>query len=161
MVCNIQKNKSLMPFDISIIMPPNKCKIEFKEHGLEISGGCAQGFLNAFDNIYRASSEVGREISAYACVNPKKGTVERVILGEVGSPTGTSLPFERVCPIDHRQVSIHSHPVSGEAKFSQIDALTITDRMNREVDDGSCVVGEDATQCLFRTLISKGRDSSI
>jgi len=136
-------------------MPKNNCKLEFREHGLEITGPCAKGFLGVFKDLYNMSKEVEAEISAYACVNPKDGSVNKVILGKIGTPTSTSLPLERVCAIDHRQVSIHTHPSSGIAKFSETDALTVTSRMNRGVDDGSCVVGKDETQCLVRTLMPK------
>jgi len=142
-------------------MLDNKCKVEFTEHGLEVKGKCAEGLLNAFNVMYDASEEAGAEISGYACVNPKDGSVDKVILGEVGSLTRTSLPFERVCPTDQRQISIHTHPTSGIAKFSDPDALTISDRMNRGVDDGSCVVGDNETQCFLRALIPKGKDSAI
>jgi len=136
----------------------DKCVIEFKRHGLEIKGPCAQGFINAFAGIYQASKEVNAEISAYACVNPKSGSVEKTVLGKIGTPTSTSLPFERVCPIDQRQISIHTHPMSGIAKFSETDAITITERINKGVDDASCVIGENESLCLSRVLIQKKND---
>jgi len=136
-------------------MPENNCKAEFREHGVEITGPCAKGFLSAFKDLYNMSKKVDAEISAYACVNPKDGSVSKVILGKIGTPNSTSLPRIRVCPTEHRQVSIHTHPTSGEAKFSETDALTITSRMNKGVDDASCVVGEDDAQCLVRTLMQK------
>ena len=138
-------------------MSENKCKVEFKEEGLEITGLCAKGFLNAFENLYDASKKAKAEISAYACVNPNDGMVKKIIIGKIGTSTSTSLPYGRVCPINHRQVSLHTHPTSGISKFSETDALTITDRMNNGVDDASCVVGEDETQCLVRALIRKNK----
>jgi hypothetical protein len=77
------------------------------------------------------------------------------LLGKIGTPTSTSLPYGRVCSRDHRQVSIHTHPTSGVSKFSDIDAITITSRMNEDVDDASCVVGEDMTQCFVKALMPK------
>ena len=130
-----------------------KCTVEFKEHGLEITGPCAAGFAGLFESIYKSSKDLEAEISAYACLEPKTGSVERAVLGKIGTSTSTSLPYERVCPTNQRQVSIHSHPTSGEAKFSKTDAMTITHRMNEEMDDASCVVGEEETQCLIKALI--------
>lgn len=129
------------------------CKVEFREHGLEVTGPCAKGFLGVFNSLYGESKEKKAEISAYACVNPKDGSVNKIILGKIGTAVSTSLPHARVCPADHRQISIHTHPTSGIAEFSETDALTITDRMNKGVDDGSCVVGEDEAQCLMKALI--------
>jgi len=131
------------------------CKIEFKEYGLEITGPCAQGFFSLFEKIFEESKKIGKEISAYACVNPKTGAVEKIMIGKIGTPKSTSLPYKRVCSSNHRQVSIHTHPISGESKFSKADAITITSRMNKGFDDGSCVVGEDATQCFIKVLVPK------
>jgi len=139
-------------------MGKNKCRVEFTERGLEISGSCAQGFSELFEAIFEASKAVKREISTYACVDPETGTIKKVVLGKVGTPSSTSLPYDRVCLDNERQVSLHTHPVSGEAKFSGRDAITITYRMNEGIDDGSCVVGEEATQCFLRTLIPKKKE---
>lgn len=32
-----------------------------------------------------------------------------------------------------------------------LDALTVTERLNEDVDDGSCVVGHEKTVCLIAT----------
>lgn len=133
------------------------CRIEFKEHGLEITGPCAQGFSKSFRTLFKASKSMEREISAYMCVNPKTGDVDKVVLGKIGNPTSTSLPHDRICPENQRQVTVHTHPMSGTSKFSKTDAVTITDRMNEGVDDASCVVGEDETQCFLKALISNKR----
>ena len=131
------------------------CRIEFKKHGLEIAGPCAQGFSESSEAMFKASKAIKREISAYMCVNPKTGAVEKVVLGKVGTSNSTSLPFGRICPTGQRQVSLHTHPTSGIPKFSETDAITITSRMNENVDDGSCVIGEDATQCFVKALIPR------
>nr|MDO8080824.1 hypothetical protein [Candidatus Freyarchaeota archaeon] len=139
-------------------MIKDKCNIEFTDKGLEIKGPCAQDFFKLFEAISEASKEAGKEISAYACVNPKTGKIEKLVLGKVGTPTSTSFPHGRVCLKKERQISLHTHPVSGEAKFSNTDAITITSRMNDGMDDGSCVIGVDAIQCLLRALIPKRMD---
>lgn len=133
------------------------CRIEFKKHGLEIAGPCAQGFSESFRTIFEESKKIGKEISAYMCVNPKTGAIEKVVLGEVGTPTSTFLPYGRICPRDQRQVSVHTHPMSGIPKFSETDAVTITSRMNEDIDDASCVIGEDATQCFVKALVPRKR----
>ncbi|MDT7892550.1 MAG: hypothetical protein RQ952_07475 [Thermoproteota archaeon] len=58
------------------------CKIEFKEYGLEITGPCAQGLLSSFEKIFEESKKIGKEISAYACVSPKTGAVEKIMIGK-------------------------------------------------------------------------------
>lgn len=131
------------------------CRIEFKKHGLEIAGPCAQGFSESSEAMFKTSKAIKREISAYMCVNPKTGAVEKVVLGKVGTSNSTSLPFGRICPRDQRQISVHTHPSSGIPKFSETDAITITSRMNENVDDGSCVIGEDETQCFVKALIPR------
>jgi len=133
----------------------NKCTVEFTKYTLEIKGPCAQGFAEMFEAIYEASKSVDAEISAYACVNPDTGSVDKMVLGSVGTPTKTSLPYERVCPKGQRQVSMHTHLVSGRPEFSETDAKTITFRMNEGTDDASCVVSDEATQCFLRSLIPK------
>lgn len=134
------------------------CRIEFKKHGLEIAGPCAQGFSESSEAIFKASRAVEREISAYMCVNTKTGTVEKVALGKVGTSNSTSLPYGRICPRNQRQVSVHTHPTSGIPKFSETDAITITSRMNENVDDGSCVIGEDVTQCFVKALAPRQKN---
>jgi len=134
------------------------CRIEFKEHGLEIAGPCAQGFSESSEALFKASKAVEREISAYMCVNPKTGAVEKVVLGEVGTSNSTSLPHGRVCPTGQRQFSVHTHPTSGIPKFSETDAITITSRMNENVDDGSCVIGDDAAQCFVKALVPRQKN---
>jgi len=135
------------------------CRIEFKENGLEITGPCAQCFSKSFRTLFKASKSMEREISAYMCVNPKTGDVDKVVLGKVGTSTSTSLPHDRICPENQRQVTVHTHPMSSTSKFSKTDAVTITDRMNEGVDDASCIVGEDETQCFLKALISNKRKS--
>jgi len=136
-------------------MVKNKCKVEFTKKGLEIKGPCARGFLNLSKTLFKASRTIGREISIYACVDPKAGAIKKVILGKIGTSTSTALPHGRVCSDDERQAVLHTHPVSGKPKFSDTDAVTITNRMNEGTDDLSCVVGEEATQCFLRTLTPK------
>jgi len=131
----------------------DSCTIEITDHGLEIKGECAEGLLDTIGLIYEESKRLGREISACGCISSKG--LEKVVIGEVGNSTSTSLPFRRVCPRNQVQVPIHTHPISGEAKFSRVDAQTITDRMNRGIDDGHCVAGEDETQCIFKVMIPK------
>lgn len=140
---------------MSSLRKKEPCRIEFKKHGLEIAGPCVQGFSELFGAIYEASKENKREISAYACVNPETGVVEKLALDNVGTSSSTSLQYGRICQMGHRQVSIHTHPTSGIPKFSETDAITITSRMNEDVDDASCVVGEDATQCFAKALMSR------
>lgn len=77
------------------------------------------------------------------------------MLGAIGDSNSTSLPHERVCSTNQRQLPFHTHPSSGQAKFSQVDAETVRKRINRGVDDGHCVVGEDEVQCLFRVIMPK------
>lgn len=133
----------------------DRCTVEFTERALEIKGPCAQGFTEVFEDVYRASKSVGAEISVYACVNPGTGSIDKVVLGRVGTPTKTSLPYGRVCPEGQRQVSMHTHPISGRPEFSETDAKTIASRMNEGTDDVCCVIGDEATQCFLRSLIPK------
>ncbi|MDA4110914.1 MAG: hypothetical protein OK439_00125 [Thaumarchaeota archaeon] len=138
----------------------NSCRVEFTVKGLEITGPCAKGFMESFEELYDASENIGREISAYACVDPGTGSVNKLILGKVGSATETTLPLGRVCPIKHRQISMHTHPTSGVAKFSNTDAITVAHRMNEGQDDASCVIGKEMTQCLIRSIIPRGKTAA-
>jgi len=135
----------------SIVSDP--CRIQFTDHGLEIEGECAQGLIKTISVIYEESKRLGKEISACACVSSKG--LEKVVIGEVGDSTSTSLPFRRICRPDQVQVPIHTHPTSGEPKFSKTDAETVTQRMNMGIDDGHCVAGENETQCLFKVMVPK------
>lgn len=135
----------------SIVNDP--CRIQVTDDGLEVKGECAQGLTKIVSLIYEESKRLGKEISAYGCISPRG--LEKVVIGQVGDSTSTSLPLGRVCQLNQVQVPIHTHPTSGEAKFSRVDAQTIGDRMNRGVDDGHCVAGEDETQCIFKVMIPK------
>jgi|SRR4030042_5871882 len=129
------------------------CVIEFTGNGMEIKGKCAQGLTETINIIFEESKRLGKEISAYNCISSKG--LEKVVIGEIGNSTSTSLPFRRVCPHNQVQVPIHTHPSSGEAKFSTVDAQTMTERMNQGIDDDHCVAGEDETQCVFKVMIQK------
>jgi hypothetical protein len=131
----------------------DSCVIEITSNGLEIKGKCAQGLLDTTSLIYAQSKKLGKEISAYACIGSEG--MEKVVLGTIGDSISTSLPYGRVCSTNQRQLPFHTHPTSGQAKFSRVDAETISDRANRGVDDGHCVVGENEIQCLFRVIMPK------
>lgn len=38
------------------------CRIEFKKHGLEIAGPCAQGFSESSEAMFRVSKAIEREV---------------------------------------------------------------------------------------------------
>lgn len=139
----------------------DKCRVEFAKRRLEVKGPCAQGLQETFDFMFEASRGTNAEISAFICVNPDTHLIDSVVLEKVGTPTQTSLAHERVCPVGDVQISMHTHPVSGEPKFSVTDAIAITSRMNEGIDNASCVVGSEATQCLFSSLIWKVGDSDL
>jgi len=130
------------------------CKIEKTNRGLEISGDCAQGLVEVFTSMYNISKKRKSEIFACACVNREIGRVEKVIIGNIGSSTTVSTNgIGRVCPENSLQISCHTHPVSGKAKFSAADGKVIVDRFNKEYDDGHCVVGENNERCIFQTRL--------
>jgi hypothetical protein len=131
----------------------NKCKIEISEKGLEIDGECALGLPEVLASTYSVSKKSKAEIFACACLNPETAEVEKVVIGNIGTPTSVSTNgVERVCPKDTRQISYHTHPVSEEAKFSAADGSVIVDRFNKEYDDGHCVVGSDEYRCILHTF---------
>jgi len=134
----------------------NRCKIEITGKGLEISGNCAQGLLDVLVSVYNRSKEVNSEIFSCACVDPDTSEVEKAIISNIGSPTSvTTEGIERVCPEDTLQISYHTHPVSGEAKFSSEDGSVIVNRFNKGYDDEHCVVGEKKVRRVLQTRLRK------
>jgi hypothetical protein len=134
----------------------NRCDIKLTKRGLEINGDCAQGLLEVFARTFDVSKKQKSEIFACACFHPETKRVEKVIIGKIGRPTRVSTEgVGRICPKDTLQVSYHTHPVSGKAKFSTADGVVIVDRFNKGYDDGHCVVGENEERCLFQTRLRK------
>lgn len=139
----------------------NACKVEISKKGLEIRGRCAQGLLEVFHRSFNDSEKLNFEIFGCACVNPKTGETEKVIIRNSGSPTSVNTKgFGRVCSKDTFQLSYHTHPVSGKAKFSEKDGIVIVDRFNREYDDGHCVVGDSGHRCVFQTKLKRNEEIS-
>lgn len=131
------------------------CRLDFTELGFKLSGDCAEGFESAFKTLYDISKSMGLELSAYLCTNGKTGKVEDVYMGAIGTPTSTTLPKVKPCRLDQIQIPVHTHPTSGSANFSNTDAVTIARRTNEGIDDGHCVVGDDATSCLLKVSIER------
>ena len=136
----------------------NRCKIQITERGLEIDGDCAQGLLEVLACTYDVSKKSKSEIFACTCLNPKSGRIEKAIVGNIGSSRSVSTEgVGRMCPKDTLQVSYHTHPVSGKAKFSAADGSVIVDRFNKGYDDGHCVVGKNEERCILQTRLKKDR----
>ena len=131
-----------------------KCKIEHKGSKWTFEGPCAHQLARGFERIFQASKNLRREISAIACIHNESGRVDKLEVDTIGNATSTLLRSARVCSVGHSQISLHTHPTSGIAKFSQPDALTVTDRLNEDVDDGSCVVGRGKTVCLVKAELA-------
>ena len=113
-------------------------------------GPCAEQLARAFAQFFKESKGLHQEISAIACINDETGVVDKLIVDTIGEATSTQLKILRVCSTKHSQISLHTHQESGISKFSHSDALTITERLNEGVDDGSCVVGHEKTVCIVK-----------
>lgn len=134
----------------------NECEIETTEKGLEIRGKCAQGLLEVLLESFSESKNANSEIFGCACVNPRNGETEKAIIGNIGTSTTVSTKgIERVCSEDTFQLSYHTHPISGKAKFSPEDGIVIVDRFNKEYDDGHCIVGNNEHKCVFQTKLKR------
>ena len=131
-----------------------KCKIEHKGSKWTFEGPCADQLARGFERIFQASKSLRREISAVACIHNESGRVDKLEVDTIGDATSTRLRSTRVCSTGHSQISLHTHPISGTAKFSRSDALTVTDRLNEDVDDGSCVVGRGKAACLVKAELA-------
>ena len=127
----------------------DSCRVSFTETGIDVEGPCAEQFMAIFAELRLYSRALGVEVSGYACVNPKTGTVERAGIYETGTPTQSSLPQTRTCSCQQPQITFHTHPLSGLAKLSNQDAMTVANRVNTKVDEGHCVVGDGEVMCLF------------
>lgn len=136
----------------------DRCKTEITEKGLEIGGECAQGLLEVLLGTHGVSKKFKSEIFGCACLNPETGKIEKAVIGNIGTSKSVSPKrVGRICPKGTSQISYHTHPVSGKAKFSAADGSVIVDRFNQEYDDGHCVVGDEEPRCIFQTKVKKER----
>jgi hypothetical protein len=125
------------------------CRVNFTESGIDVEGPCAEQFMDMFVKLSSHSRSLGLEVSGYACINPATGRVERAGVYTVGTARESTLPPTRTCPCQQPQVTFHTHPTSGLARFSDRDAVTVANRMNTRVDEGHCVVGDREVMCIF------------
>ena len=128
---------------------PENCRIEPTDKGWRIRGECANELEHSFARIFDASEAISREISGYVCIDPHTQRVSEVGVYDVGTATETQIPSKRSCPCQESQISLHTHQLSGIAKFSRQDAEVVAKRINEGVEDGHCVLGLDEFLCVF------------
>ncbi len=137
---------------------PENCRIEPTDIGWRIRGECANELADFFARIFEASEAVSREISGYVCIDPHTQRVSEVGVYDVGTATETQITPQRSCPCQESQISLHTHPLSGIAKFSHRDAAAVVTRLNEGTDDGHCVLGLDEFLCVFGV---KGKNQGL
>jgi len=124
-----------------------KCSIIVKDGLITITGSCADPIARQHALLQKLSVALDREISFQQCVNPTTRKVEKLVIDTLGQRTSTELKNQRVCNSDEIQISNHTHPESGQHIFSEIDIRTVGGRLNKDIDNCSCVVGTVASKC--------------
>ena len=125
-----------------------RCSIKVKDGLIIVEGSCANEIAADHAFLQAASRAIGREISFQECVDPSTGKVKKLVIDTVGELKSSELRNKRVCDSDQLQMSSHTHPKSGYAKFSDIDIQTVGMRLNDDVDNCGCVVGTVASKCF-------------
>lgn len=128
----------------------NKCRVEMTLNGPEIKGNCKRQLKKLQKGQFDMSKRLNAEISSQLCINKETGNIDKAVIDTKGNRTSTLLRNRRICPMSHIQLSMHTHPLSGIAKFSEPDALTSVDRMNKDIDEGHCIIGEKESSCLIK-----------
>lgn len=137
-------------------MNGGECDISFTEKGIEIVGKCAEGLAEFLAETFKDSTKLGSEIFTCSCLDPETGNIERTVVRNIGDARSVQTGnINRVCPEESLQICYHTHPISGQAKFSSADGAVIADRFNKGYDDAHCVVGENEYDCIFRVTLNE------
>ena len=110
--------------------------------------------MKALSEIYNESKQAEAEIFSCGCLNPDTMEIEQALIKNVGEPRRVSTNgIDRYCPENTIQIAFHTHPTSGQAKFSSEDGKVIVDRFNRDLDEAHCVIGENVINCIGKILL--------
>lgn len=138
---------------------PHKCTLSVRNGSITVEGTCADAIVKQQEVLQALSAALGREISFQQCINPSTGEVQKLVIDTVGQPTSTELSNQRICDLQQIQVSNHTHPMSGLAKFSETDMKTVGGRLNEGIDNCGCVVGATSSMCWCGLVLPHLRHS--
>ena len=138
---------------VNRINKEEKCDIRIEDDLVVVEGKCADEIARSTRCLQELSQLFGSEISFQLCISEDTGEVDELVIDTVGDTTSTILKNGRMCPRDKIQISGHTHPISGQAKFSPQDMRTVGTRLNENTDNCGCVVGSIETRCWCGLLI--------
>ncbi len=140
-------------------MNNDECKVEITKRGLELKGKCTSGLIELLSEVYNESKQAEAEIFSCGCLDPDTMEIKQALIKNVGEPRSVSTNgIDRYCPENTIQIAFHTHPTSGQAKFSPKDGKVIVDRFNRDLDDVHCLIGENEFNCIGKILLHNEED---